>query len=607
MEIIAVIAIIWLFFLQGKVASLEEQILKLIRVTVAKTSPETKSGDTLQSASQTEVNNQYMETPKETEENLSVTTFSQAVPVLEQKSESIRNAGPEVSSEQQSAHWLGIAGIIALVIGTGLFFKYAIDNEWITPVMQIALFAGVGITLIVFGLLPKLKREFLGGLLAGGGYAVLFLTIFAAHTEYYSLITDSFLALVLYTVVALSAFVIGFAESMPALLGVSLFGLFIAPYLAGEEIFAILPWYSIIFSMVLLVSTYLRRWYGLAMAGFVAFSIHFQSWFAVEDPQEVMALAFVGITGVLYGLYALAQALRNDEGSGETLVMTWFVPMVVLLVGGLQILDSDYHGMFALILAALYFLYTLVLYAEKKVFDMFTMHHAVITGLLLVIFVPLQWSDEWLVFGWLFLGTAFTVLGYTLQKSMVEVIGFSVSSLAIFYALVSGYLFVNSQEEPLLNTRGAILISIALLSYIYVYLYSRSTRTNETYIAAFLSLAQIASVWLLTTEIAQSYFSKLANTGSYYYNSDTRAFINQRDTAISSVWGVYALALITIGFALRQKILRYLGLTLFFITAIKIFTLVWTLGGIWKSVAFIAFSALALLSSYLYTRYKDRL
>lgn len=606
MEIITIIALIWLFFLQGKVNSLEALMSKLGK---ASASPEESGASESKTLS--------VDVPAQTVYMHSVAPENTPTIDLGQVERTIPfNSHPEIetkkqkrlmNNEQESAHWLGIAGIIALVIGTGLFFKYAIENNWISPVMQITLFAAVGLVLIVLGLLPKLKKELLGGLFAGGGYAVLFLTIFAAHTDYYSIINDSFLALTLYAVVALSAFIIGLFESMPALLYVSFFGLFVAPYLAGEEIFAILPWYSIIFSVVLLVSAYIRRWYGLACVGHLGFAIHFQTWFAIENPQQVLALAFVGITGLLYGLYALAQSLRSDEAQGETQILTWFVPIVTLVIGGLQILDSEYHGIFALILSGLYFLYTLTLYAEKKTFDSFTVHHAAIAGLLLVLFVPLQWSNEWLVFGWLFLGTAFTIVGYTSRQAVLEMIGFSVSSFALTYALISGYLFVTNREEPLFNTRGAILISVVFLSYIYVYLYTRSIRLNATYTAVFLSLAQVASVWFLTTEISQSYSNKQAGIGSSYYNNVSQVIDNQKDTAISSIWGIYALGLITVGFALRQKILRTLGLVLFFITSVKVFTLVWTLGGIWKSIAFIAFAALALLSSYLYTRYKDRL
>lgn len=605
MEIISIIALIWLLLLQGKVNSLEVLISKL-----------GKKSDSPKESENSERGTLSVEFPTQTAHMSSLASENTPDVVLENKENTMNyNSQPEqetqqqkplMNNEQASAHWLGIAGIIALVIGTGLFFKYAIENDWISPVMQIALFAAIGLVLIVFGLLPKLKTELLGGLLAGGGYAVLFLTIFAAHTDYYSIIDDSFLALTLYAVVALSAFIIGLIESMPALLYVSFFGLFVAPYLAGEEIFAILPWYSIIFSLVLLVSAYIKRWYGIACVGYLGFAIHFQTWFAIENPQQVLALAFVGITGLLYSLYAVAQSLRSDEAQGETQILTWFVPIVTLVIGGLQILDSEFHGIFALILSGLYFLYTLTLYAEKKTFDSFTVHHAAIAGLLLVLFVPLQWSNEWLVFGWLFLGTAFTIVGYTSRQTALEMIGFGVSSLALTYALVSGYLFVTNREEPLFNTRGAILISVVFLSYIYVYLYTRSIRLNTTYTATFLSLAQVASVWFLTTEISQSYSNKEV-IGSSYYNNASQVLDNQKDTAISSIWGIYALALITVGFALRQKILRTLGLVLFFVTAVKIFTLVWTLGGIWKSVAFIAFAALALISSYLYTRYKDRI
>lgn len=606
MEVLSLIALVWLFFLQGKVWSLESLVSKpknVLSSSDTSTTPVTPK-TRMESTQISPVTQAPFATVQHTEEMVSPTSDITPSRFTEEKTQQQTHL---MNNEQQNAHWLGIAGIIALVIGTGFFFKYAIENNWISPVMQITLFAAVGLILIVFGLLPKLKTELLGGLLAGGGYAVLFLTIFAAHTDYYSIITDSFLALILYTVVALSAFIIGIAESMPALLYVSLFGLFIAPYLAGDDIFAILPWYSIIFSGILLTSAYLKRWYGLACIGFIGFAIHFQTWFFIENQEQMLALAFIGITGLLYSLYALAQALRNEEAGGETPILTWLVPLVVLVTGGLQILDSDLHGIFALILAGLYFLYTLTLYAEKKTFDSFTMHHAAIAGLLLVIFIPLQWSDEWLVFGWLFLGTAFTIVGYTSRQAVLEIAGFSTSSLALTHALMSEYLFVTTKEEPLFNTRGAILISVIFLTYIYVYLYTRSIRTNATYVATFLTLAQVASVWFLTTEIAQSYSNKEISIGNPYYNNSSQALSNQKDTAISSVWGTYALTLITIGFVLRQKILRTLGLILFFITAVKIFTLVWTIGGIWKSVAFIAFAALALLSSYLYTRYKDRL
>ncbi len=91
------------------------------------------------------------------------------------------------------------------------------------------------------------------------------------------------------------------------------------------------------------------------------------------------------------------------------------------------------------------------------------------------------------------------------------------------------------------------------------------------------------------------------------HNVKISSLENTSNTLVSVLWALYAVALTGIGFARRITGIRRLGLILFVITGIKIVLDVWSLGQIYRIVSFIVFGIIALVASFVYAKYKDRL
>lgn len=82
---------------------------------------------------------------------------------------------------------------------------------------------------------------------------------------------------------------------------------------------------------------------------------------------------------------------------------------------------------------------------------------------------------------------------------------------------------------------------------------------------------------------------------------------NSKNTAITIFWTLYATLLIAIGFTRRIKALRIFGLVFFFVIAAKVFLDVWALGQFYRIVSSVVFGTIALLASFLYAKYKERI
>jgi hypothetical protein len=102
-------------------------------------------------------------------------------------------------------------------------------------------------------------------------------------------------------------------------------------------------------------------------------------------------------------------------------------------------------------------------------------------------------------------------------------------------------------------------------------------------------------------------FAMLSYQLKYYFFE----FTSNRESgnlSLSILWGIYALALIILGIAKRQKHLRIMAITLFSITLIKLFLMdITRFDTIGKTVVFVSLGILLLIISFLYNKYKTYL
>lgn len=126
--------------------------------------------------------------------------------------------------------WLNRLGIVLLLLGVALLFRYSIDMGWLTPGVRVGFGAAVGAVLTALGLRMDERRRF-GSVLLGGGIATFYLTGWAAF-NLYALIgyAAAFAGMVAITA---GAFVLALWRGQPALAIVGAFGGLGTPLILG--------------------------------------------------------------------------------------------------------------------------------------------------------------------------------------------------------------------------------------------------------------------------------------------------------------------------------------------------------------------------------------
>src|SRR5687768_16509868 len=79
--------------------------------------------------------------------------------------------------------WLNRLGIVLLLLGVALLFRYSIDMGWLTAGVRVGFGAAVGAVLTALGLRMDERRRF-GSVLLGGGIATFYITGWAAFNLY---------------------------------------------------------------------------------------------------------------------------------------------------------------------------------------------------------------------------------------------------------------------------------------------------------------------------------------------------------------------------------------------------------------------------------------
>jgi hypothetical protein len=135
--------------------------------------------------------------------------------------------------------WLGgrgllLLGISALVLAVGFFVKEAIERGWLGPTVRVLLGAGVGIVAVVAGeRIRAFGYRTYGLWLAAGGFAAIYLSIWAA-AALYSLVSTPVAFVLLVLVVGLAA-VTGLRRGSESFVALAAFGGYLAPILLQVE------------------------------------------------------------------------------------------------------------------------------------------------------------------------------------------------------------------------------------------------------------------------------------------------------------------------------------------------------------------------------------
>ena len=189
----------------------------------------------------------------------------------------------DTSSARLEAHigkrWILYVGVSMVVIGMGLFVRYAFANQWITEPLRVGIGAGVGALLILSGrrFSTAGHRPF-GQTLVGGGFATWYLAVYAA-LNLYGLVNPvvGFTLLVLVTVAAA-----GQADRLRSqpLAMMAVVGGFGTPFLVGTDANdqLLLFGYSALLIGATVYLAHRRDWPALNLASFLLTGLTVLAW-----------------------------------------------------------------------------------------------------------------------------------------------------------------------------------------------------------------------------------------------------------------------------------------------------------------------------------------
>ena len=177
--------------------------------------------------------------------------------------------------------WMLYVGVAALVIGVGLFVRYAFANQWITEPLRVALGGLAGAMVFFTGrrAITAGHRRF-GTTLIGGSIAIWYLAVYAA-LNLYSLLGPTAGFGLLVAITALAAVQADRLRSQP-LATVAVLGGFGTPFLIGGDAVSYLSLFSYT-TLLLGAIVYLARrcdWPSVSLLSFVLTGVTVPIWHA---------------------------------------------------------------------------------------------------------------------------------------------------------------------------------------------------------------------------------------------------------------------------------------------------------------------------------------
>ncbi len=211
--------------------------------------------------------------------------------------------------------WLGGA---ALFLAMGLFLQYSIQHNLISPAARVAIGLLVGAVALAGGDWLRSKADWAGQATAGAGVAILYASLFAAHSRYALLgSTATFAGMALVTVAAgllaarRGAFIV-------AVLG--LIGGFLTPYLlaTNEDRPVALLAYMLLLDVGAIAVSRSRQWVALQYLSLIGSVVLYVGWAGahLDAEKAPYALAAAAVLASLFAVLGVSRRGPEEKRSG---------------------------------------------------------------------------------------------------------------------------------------------------------------------------------------------------------------------------------------------------------------------------------------------------
>jgi hypothetical protein len=260
-----------------------------------------------------------------------------------------------------------------------------------------------------------------------------------------------------------------------------------------------------------------------------------------------------------------------------------------------------------------------------------SLHATALASAFAAIGFAIQFNGPWLVVALAAEGAVLVWLAVQSSRTWVRMWGNLLLLFAVFRALILLNEPVPIGYWPLVNPRTLSCLFIVGILYAIAWLHSRDPilRTQPINRHTLVILANVLTLVILSAEVT-AYFDRRAWAGGVGTTSggpagglegvepgvrpgvgviaraeDSAAL--SRQLALSSLWALYAVALVAIGIWRDYRPIRYLAMVIFGFTITKVFFVdIATLDRVYKMLSVMVLGVLLLVASYLYQRLKTQ-
>lgn len=495
--------------------------------------------------------------------------------------------------------WFARAGAIAIFLGSVFAFKYAVDRDLISPAGRVAIGLVVGLAFVGWGEWAHRKTwPLFAQAVAGGGVAISYLSVWAGYQLYDLMAPGTALALLAVVVVGGGALAVRH-DSVPLAVMASLGG-FLNPILVstGRGSDLALYAYVLLLDLGILGLAMFRKWRTLnAVALFFTWLLVFVGAASFPTPggQDFVGLGFATSYLLLFHAVCLAGTAVQADPTDDLDLGLIGVNAVAFFLFGLVILGSGAHSTFALLVGLAHIGAGLALRQRTDSDPRMVLTLVGLGVSALTIAAGLQFNGPILS----------TVLGIeaVLLVAAGRLSGLSklrYSALAVFALSVAtslgGYRlgFAYDPELPLASIESLPFITqIFALAAGGTLLRRRFEPEAKTYAdVAFVSANLMTLLWF-SFELWAA------------YERSAGWSIQGFTFTLSSVWTLYASALLAFGISLRARWARLLAVWVFVLVVAKLVMAdVWLLETPLRIAAFMGLGLVLLLCSLGYHRFR---
>ena len=453
-------------------------------------------------------------------------------------------------------NWLARVGVVALVLGVAFFISLAIDRGWLGETERVIMGVLFGLALVGAGEFYRARYGVWAQTVAGGGLAILYLSIWGGFALYE--LFGPLVAFGLFILITAAGVLQSLRHDSVGLAVLAILGGFATPLLLQERLpdERLLLTYVLLLDIGVLALASFRNWRWFTLLAWLGSVVLIGFWLADSEPSIGLAQSGVSAVFVIFAGATVAFHLVRRQAVG-------FVDLILLNGNALVYLLISYAVMYEAhrpwmggFTALLALFFALLLAASRlrtgtpPILPPFAA--ALVVGFA-ALAVPIQLEGAWITIAWGVEALALVWLSFALRMRELRWFG------ALLF-VVSGIWLLALDTPDALRDDLSLFVNMPMLAY--------TAAVVLPALAAWL-LHRNGAVLETRERLAVPAFAVAAALFA------TVAIPVQLDGVwLSMAWGIEAVALVWLSFPLRVRELRWFGYPVFAVSAVWLLAVV---------------------------------